>query len=73
MTLRKSTERPVTITEGTNRLVRVTAEDILKNYREIKDGSKDINCRIPKLWDGKAAERIVEIITRQGTEISDRS
>ncbi|MHC4720279.1 MAG: non-hydrolyzing UDP-N-acetylglucosamine 2-epimerase, partial [Planctomycetota bacterium] len=35
MTLRKSTERPVTITEGTNRLVHSTAEDIIKSYREM--------------------------------------
>ena len=30
MTLRENTERPVTITEGTNRLVRITSEDILE-------------------------------------------
>jgi UDP-N-acetylglucosamine 2-epimerase (non-hydrolysing) len=45
MTLRENTERPVTITEGTNRLVHVTAEDILKNYRQIKDcGKEKIGC-----------------------------
>ena len=62
MTLRENTERPVTITEGTNRLVVVTTADILKNYREIRDGACD-NCgRVPKFWDGKAAERIADII-----------
>lgn len=62
MTLRANTERPVTITEGTNRLVDVTAEDIMKNYREIRSASKDGGCRTPKFWDGKAAERIAKII-----------
>jgi UDP-N-acetylglucosamine 2-epimerase (non-hydrolysing) len=61
MTLRENTERPVTIAEGTNRLVHVTAEEILKSYRQIKQsGSK--RGKIPKLWDGKAAERIARII-----------
>ena len=62
MTLRKSTERPVTITEGTNRLVHATAEDIIKSYREVVEQSKDFRPATPKLWDGKAAERIVRII-----------
>jgi len=64
MTLRENTERPVTITEGTNRLVHITTEDILKNYREIRDGDKKIGCGVPKLWDGKAAERIATIIAK---------
>ncbi len=64
MTLRENTERPVTIAEGTNHLVHVTSEDILKNYREIKDGDKNINRGIPKLWDGKAAQRIARIIAQ---------
>jgi UDP-N-acetylglucosamine 2-epimerase (non-hydrolysing) len=62
MTLRKSTERPVTITEGTNQLVHITAEDILRNYREIKSNSNAYNKQIPRLWDGRAAQRIAEII-----------
>ena len=62
MTLRENTERPVTITEGTNRLVPLTAEGILKNYRELKDGHKEKSYGIPELWDGKAAQRIVQII-----------
>jgi UDP-N-acetylglucosamine 2-epimerase (non-hydrolysing) len=59
LTLRDNTERPVTIEEGTNSLVgtdaaalKAAVEDILSN------GGK--RGRIPKMWDGKAAERIVE-------------
>lgn len=62
MTLRESTERPVTITEGTNRLVHITAEDILKNYREIMNNKDSYSASVPKFWDGKAAQRIVKII-----------
>jgi UDP-N-acetylglucosamine 2-epimerase (non-hydrolysing) len=64
ITLRENTERPVTITEGTNRLVRVTTEDILRNYREILGNPQDRIRPAPKLWDGKAGERIAEVIYR---------
>ena len=60
MTLRENTERPVTISEGTNRLVELTTDDIVKNYRAIKKG--EVCGRIPKFWDGQAAGRIAEII-----------
>jgi len=63
MTLRENTERPVTIAEGTNRLVHITTEDIIKNYREIRDSSQDNASSIPKFWDGKAAGRIAKIIS----------
>ena len=62
MTLRENTERPVTITEGTNRLVHVTTDDILSNYYEISNGHNSIKHRIPELWDGKAAQRITRTI-----------
>ncbi len=62
MTLRRNTERPVTITEGTNCLVRINTEDIVGTYRKIMRGEASFAGRIPKLWDGKAAERIAKII-----------
>jgi UDP-N-acetylglucosamine 2-epimerase (non-hydrolysing) len=62
MTLRDNTERPVTITEGTNRLVRITSEDIVKNYRDIMKNRSKYSARVPRFWDGKAAERIAKII-----------
>jgi UDP-N-acetylglucosamine 2-epimerase (non-hydrolysing) len=66
MTLRENTERPVTITEGTNRLVRITSEDILKNYRQIMAGRDGYKSKVPKFWDGKAAQRITQIIVKLG-------
>ncbi len=66
MTLRENTERPVTITEGANRLVRITSEDIVRNYREIMNNLDSVSVKTPKFWDGKAAERIVRIIVEQG-------
>jgi UDP-N-acetylglucosamine 2-epimerase (non-hydrolysing) len=61
MTLRKSTERPVTITEGTNQLCALSAGDIVRVYKKIMDRGR-VGGRVPKFWDGKAAERIARII-----------
>ena len=63
MTLRENTERPVTITEGTNRLIHIDTDDILNNYNEIKATQFDVAGKIPKFWDGKAAERIIDVIS----------
>ena len=60
LTLRENTERPVTITEGTNRLVGTSAKAILKGYEEAFIHSN--GARVPDLWDGKAADRIASII-----------
>jgi len=64
MTLRDNTERPVTITEGTNRLVKATSSDILENYRRIKMMGPG-KAAMPRFWDGRAAERIADIIAAQ--------
>lgn len=65
MTLRENTERPVTVIEGTNRLVHVDAADILKHYNEIKSNNFEAKGRIPKFWDGKAAERIADVLSEK--------
>lgn len=64
LTLRENTERPVTITEGTNVLVGSDPERIVAEVRSILAGN-DKQGRIPDLWDGRAAERIVAILQRQ--------
>lgn len=65
MTLRENTERPITITQGTNRLVHTTAEDILAKYRECTRNPQPAGHACPELWDGQAAERIVRIIAER--------
>jgi UDP-N-acetylglucosamine 2-epimerase (non-hydrolysing) len=57
VTMRDSTERPVTIDEGTNVLAGTSAPNIVKASRESL--AKPASARRPALWDGKAAERIV--------------
>jgi len=58
LTLRENTERPVTVSEGTNTLVGTAPQAILQAARESL-GSEGKKGRRPELWDGRAAERIV--------------
>jgi len=62
ITIRDNTERPVTIIEGTNRLVSAETEAIVQAYEKIKADKKRQNLRVPELWDGQAARRIAEDI-----------
>jgi UDP-N-acetylglucosamine 2-epimerase (non-hydrolysing) len=63
LTLRENTERPVTVTLGTNILV---GQDRLKLHTELAKilEGKGKPGRIPHLWDGHASERIAEIIQK---------
>ena len=61
ITVRKNTERPVTIDVGTNHLVGTDLEKVEKIALDILGGTTKPG-RIPELWDGKAAKRIAEII-----------
>jgi UDP-N-acetylglucosamine 2-epimerase (non-hydrolysing) len=61
LTIRQNTERPVTITEGTNVLVGTSQAKIVSEARQILDG-RGKSGRVPKYWDGKAAERIVQCL-----------
>jgi len=64
LTLRDTTERPITISEGTNVLVWNDTERIVREAFQVLDG-KAKKAKIPALWDGKAAERIVKILVRE--------
>jgi UDP-N-acetylglucosamine 2-epimerase (non-hydrolysing) len=62
LTLRENTERPVTITEGSNRLVGTVTADILAGYQDaMADRAPK---RIPELWDGRTAGRITEVFRK---------
>lgn len=61
LTLRENTERPITIEEGTNVLVGTDPALIEKSASQILDGAGKKGQR-PELWDGHAAERIIEVL-----------
>ncbi len=63
LTLRESTERPVTVTEGTNTIVG-TEPTAIEAAIEAARASSPSRSRRPALWDGRAAVRIVEILER---------
>jgi len=61
LTLRENTERPVTVTEGTNIVVGTDKQRIVGESMKIIEG-KGKKGKIPELWDGRAAERIIGIL-----------
>ena len=61
LTLRANTERPITISEGTNRLLGDDPAAVLPAARAILAGQVP-PARSPRLWDGKAGERIAAVI-----------
>jgi len=67
LTVRENTERPVTITHGTNTLVGTDMTLLLQEVGKILSGQGK-GGRIPPLWDGCASERIADIAL--GTDVS---
>jgi UDP-N-acetylglucosamine 2-epimerase (non-hydrolysing) len=63
LTLRENTERPVTVEMGTNQIVGQDPDQIVAAYRRVMAGEAAQGC-VPPLWDGGAAERIVEILLK---------
>jgi len=61
LTLRQNTERPITVTRGTNRIVGTEPAAIYESWREVADGKWPAG-ELPELWDGKAAARIVRVL-----------
>jgi UDP-N-acetylglucosamine 2-epimerase (non-hydrolysing) len=64
LTVRENTERPVTVTEGTNILVGQNMDALKAEISKILNGYPK-NGKIPALWDGKAGERIAKILVEQ--------
>lgn len=61
LTLRASTERPVTVTEGTNHLLPPTTGDLVAAVRARLAAPRGSGV-VPERWDGKAAVRIAEVL-----------
>ena len=67
LTLRDSTERPITLTEGTNRLVGRDPDRIVRAAREVLAAPPPVP-RAPALWDGQAGPRIAAtLVTGRGS------
>ena len=71
LTLRDSTERPITITEGTNRLVGRDPDRIVAAAREVL-AAPPPPPRTPALWDGQAGQRIAAALVA-GHDASDKN
>jgi UDP-N-acetylglucosamine 2-epimerase (non-hydrolysing) len=61
LTMRENTERPVTITTGTNQLIGRDMDRLVAEARRVLNGTQKPG-GIPPLWDGRAAERIADCI-----------
>jgi UDP-N-acetylglucosamine 2-epimerase (non-hydrolysing) len=70
LTLRENTERPVTIDEGTNRLVGMDPSQILAAALEALDAPPR-QARAPQFWDGKASARILDILESRLSNLLD--
>jgi UDP-N-acetylglucosamine 2-epimerase (non-hydrolysing) len=71
LTLRENTERPITISQGTNRLAGVEPAGILKAALEtLASGSRGAG--VPELWDGRASQRIADVLESSADARIDR-
>jgi UDP-N-acetylglucosamine 2-epimerase (non-hydrolysing) len=61
LTMRKNTERPITVEVGTNQLVGLDGDTIRACLAQIMDGKWKAAAK-PPLWDGHAAERVVGVL-----------
>ncbi len=64
LTLRRNTERPVTIEVGCNKLVGDDPETITREALAIVRGENPVR-KVPKYWDGRAAERTIDILVER--------
>ena len=64
ITLRTNTERPITVSEGTNQIVGTDPERIVAAAEDVLEGRRAVSGRIPEFWDGRAAVRVVDALAR---------
>ncbi|MFQ6616375.1 MAG: non-hydrolyzing UDP-N-acetylglucosamine 2-epimerase [Fidelibacterota bacterium] len=67
LTLRENTERPVTVTVGTNSLVGRDVQKLMEEVSKILSGSPKKG-KVPPLWDGRAGERIAGVLEKFGNK-----
>jgi UDP-N-acetylglucosamine 2-epimerase (non-hydrolysing) len=73
LTLRDNTERPITVEQGSNCLVGSNPANIICAARKVLSGRFSHAARAPELWDGHAADRIVEtLIARSNHRLSEQ-
>jgi UDP-N-acetylglucosamine 2-epimerase (non-hydrolysing) len=64
LTVRENTERPITVTDGTNTLVGIDDGAIMAAFQDVLTTGGKAG-RAPELWDGQAATRIADIVHRR--------
>lgn len=62
LTYRDNTERPVTVTNGTNRLIGSDPRELVRRAHDVLRGERRNTATKPALWDGHSSERIVEVV-----------
>jgi UDP-N-acetylglucosamine 2-epimerase (non-hydrolysing) len=72
VTLRDTTERPITLTEGTNVLVACDPERMVGEVRRVLEG-RDRQGACPAIWDGHTAQRIVNILVERARQEQNSS
>ena len=64
LTVRSNTERPITLTAGTNRLVVSEQRALVESAQLALNAPRPVDQRPPEKWDGQAARRIVAVMER---------
>ena len=62
LTLRENTERPITISEGTNQLVGVQTERVESSIAEVMQDEVQFEGKIPRFWDNQVSERFMQVL-----------
>ena len=66
LTVRSTTERPITVEVGTNQVVGTSPDALLAAVDEILEGKRRRG-HIPDLWDGRAGERAADVLAAFGS------
>jgi UDP-N-acetylglucosamine 2-epimerase (non-hydrolysing) len=69
LTFRDNTERPITVSEGTNQLIGLDLVRLATSVDEVLSG-EIVDGRTPELWDGQAAARILHVLRSHGAQQS---